>query len=212
MSEAEDLARRTAVRHKEAGHLRLELPPELCLEARAAALETGLRQTAGVYRVTLERLNRKLSIRFDPHLASIHEVALRLRQLLEDLPVADAAILPPPADQPPPASPLAGARHAVEDGLRRLGEWRRLTFARLQQQTPEGSLQARIQPMLASALTEKAILNFLNDLVAFYLIKAHWDLIANRWIKEPLKYRNAWLTTFYLVFLLVRYRKQNPNK
>jgi hypothetical protein len=77
---------------------------------------------------------------------------------------------------------------------------------------PEGSLQAKLQPVVASALTEKAIINFLNDLVAFYLIKAHWDLISQRWLKEPLKYRNAWATVFYFVFLLVRYRKQAAKK
>ena len=62
--------------------------------------------------------------------------------------------------------------------------------------------------MIASALTEKAAINFVNDIVAFYLIKVHWELISQRWLKDPLKFRNAWLTTFYFVFLLVRYRKQ----
>lgn len=205
MSEAEDLARRIAVRHKEAGHLRLELPPELCCEARAAALEAGLRGMVGVYRVTLERLPRKLSIRFDPHQATLHDVARRLRALLDDLPAADA-----PTEAAAPARPLAAT---IESGAHRLADQVRHAIERMRQPTaPAGSLQAKIQPMLASALTEKAILNFFNDLVAFYLIKAHWDLIANRWIKDPLKYRNAWLTTFYLVFLLVRYRKQIQKK
>ena len=72
---------------------------------------------------------------------------------------------------------------------------------------PEGSLQARLQPIVESALTEKAITNFFNDIVAFYLIKVHWELITKRWLQNPLANSNAWLTTFYLVFLLVRYRK-----
>ena len=61
--------------------------------------------------------------------------------------------------------------------------------------------------MLANALTEKAIINFLNDLVAFYLVKVHWELISQRWLKSPAKHADAWLAAFYLVFLLVRYRK-----
>ena len=60
---------------------------------------------------------------------------------------------------------------------------------------------------LATALTEKAVINFLNDLVAFYLVKVHWELISQRWLKDPVKHANAWLTVFYLMFLLVRYRK-----
>ena len=74
---------------------------------------------------------------------------------------------------------------------------------------PADSLHRKLQPVLASALTEKAIINFFNDMVAFYLIKAHWDLITKRWLKEPLAHSSAWMTTFYLIFLLVRYRKTN---
>jgi hypothetical protein len=77
---------------------------------------------------------------------------------------------------------------------------------------PLRGIQTRVQPVLESALTEKAITNFLNDLLAFYLIRVHWDLITQRWLREPLKYRNAWLTVFYLVFLLVRYRKAVAKK
>ena len=61
-------------------------------------------------------------------------------------------------------------------------------------------------------LDEKAIINFLNDLLAFYLIRVHWDLITQRWLREPLKFRYAWLTIFYPVFLLVRYRKSSDGK
>ena len=64
-----------------------------------------------------------------------------------------------------------------------------------------------MQPLVESALTEKAIINFFNDIVAFYLIKVHWELITKRWLQNPVANSNAWLTTFYLVFLLVRYRK-----
>jgi len=66
---------------------------------------------------------------------------------------------------------------------------------------------ARFRPLVDSATTEKAITNFTNDIVVFYLIKTHWDLITKFWLKDPVKYGNAWLTVFYLVFLLVRYRK-----
>jgi hypothetical protein len=35
----------------------------------------------------------------------------------------------------------------------------------------------------------------------------HWELISKRWLQDPVKYANAWLSVFYLVFLLIRYRK-----
>lgn len=206
MSDTEALARRIAVRHKEPGHLRLELPAELCGPARAAALEAGLRRVAGVFRVTLEPATRKLSIHFDPHLAGLHDVARHLRALLEELPAEAGAGAPGEGL----GHRLAAAKEAVEDGARRAATRLRRALAHLRHpDAPEGSLQARLQPMLAGALTEKAALNFLNDIVAFYLIKVHWDLISQRWLKDPLKFRYAWLSTFYLVFLLVRFRKQN---
>ncbi len=202
MGDADTLARRIVVRHREAGHLRFDIPSELCGPARAAALESGLRQVPGVYRVAVGRDTRKLSIRFDPQLADIAAVARRLFALLDELPAESQAA---PAAVP---SPLQTARHAVEDGVRRAAAGIRGAIAQLRRSdAPEGSLQARLQPLVASALTEKAIHSFLNDLVAFYLVKVHWDLITQRWIREPVKFSSEWLATFYLVYLLVRARK-----
>jgi len=199
----DDLSRRIVVRHREAGYLRLELPAEICHAAPAAAIEQGLRQVGGVYRVTVYPAERRLAVRYDAHVCGAADVARGLKALLGDLPAATA-----PAQSPGLAArPLPGlqeiraqARHVFADLRARLERLR-------QPGAPENSLQAKLQPMLANALTEKAITNFLNDIVAFYLIKVHWELISQRWLKDPVKYGNAWLTTFYLVFLLVRYRK-----
>lgn len=199
---ADELARRIVVRHREAGHLRFDIPAELCRPAAAAAVGEGLRGVAGVYRVSLDPSARKLSIRFDPHVCGTGDVARRLTALLAHLPAEPSAAAVALHD--------AGsrARVAVREGAMRL----RAAFDRLRAPAaPADSLQAKLQPVLASALTEKAVTNFINDIVAFYLIKMHWELISQRWLKEPLKFRNAWLTTFWLVFLLVRYRKQGPK-
>jgi hypothetical protein len=138
-------------------------------------------------------------------------VARALRACLGGLPEAEAPAAAAPAGAPA-AVPLAGRINpALEDAARTA----RRAFRRLREQieglrrpkAAPGSLQAKLQPMLANALTEKAIINFLNDLVAFYLVKVHWELISQRWLKDPVKNANAWLTVFYLMFLLVRYRK-----
>lgn len=65
-------------------------------------------------------------------------------------------------------------------------------------------LRRALDPAL---LNEKAVINFANDIVAFYLIRIHWNLITQQWIKSPLRHADAWLTVFYFTFLLVRYRK-----
>ena len=137
------------------------------------------------------------------------DVALALRDLL---PVALRA--EPPAA--PPAAAVEGkhgeARRWVESQTVHLREKVRQWRIKAEVLAGLAMAKAKTDPVMKSAFTEKAVINFLNDVTAFYLIKVHWDLITGRWLKEPLKYRYAWLTTFYLLFLLVRYRKQIMKK
>lgn len=215
---AEDLAGRIVVRHREPGHLRLELPPELCHAATSAVVDRSLREVAGVYRVDFDLSARRLSIRFDSHVCTTGAVACQLKALLKmvapHLPAAPAASASAVADGEALANhPLHQAGARLRAVAHQAGVRVQAALAGLRSPAAaEGSLTAKLQPVIASALTEKAVTNFINDIVAFYLIKAHWELISQRWLKDPLKFRNAWLTTFWLVFLLVRYRKQIAKK
>lgn len=192
MARTDELARRIPVLYRGPGFLRLGLPDELCRPEVAQAIARGLPATPGVAAATVDPDGRRVSIRFEPLTVSAGQVARALFALLAGLPAADESATEPPAS-------LANGLQPVLDRVKAL-----LTPA-----TPpaEGSLQARIQPLVDSALTEKAIVNFFNDIVAFYLIKTHWELITKRWLQNPVAHSNAWLTVFYLVFLLVRYRK-----
>lgn len=208
MSQAEAWARQIAVRHRERGHLRFQLPAELCEGPRADALESSLVGTAGIYRATLYRGARKLSLRYDPHQATEREVAKALRDRLDDLPGALVQTLQPAAKLL--GQSMHAAKEKLETGTRRKLAQFRLALTKLRQTQPkEGSLAARLQPVIANALTEKAVINFLNDLLAFYLIKVHWELITKRWMRNPVAHADAWLAIFYLMYLLVRYRKTN---
>ncbi len=192
MAHTDELARRIAVLYRGPGFLRLGLPDELCRPEVALAITRSLPATPGVAAATVDPDGRRVSIRFEASTVSAGQVARALFALLAGLPAADESATEPPAS-------LANGLQPVLDRVKAL-----LTPA-----TPpaEGSLQARIQPLVDSALTEKAIVNFFNDIVAFYLIKTHWELITKRWLQNPVANSNAWLTVFYLVFLLVRYRK-----
>lgn len=203
------LARSIVLRHREDGHLRFALPAALCAEAPAIALESGLRRTLGVYRANVWRSQGKLSVYFEPHACTARDVAFALRDLL---PAALRA-------EPPASAPAAAveAKHGetrrwVEARAAQLGEkvkeWRIKTGVLL----GLARARAKTEPVMRSVLSETSVINFLNDVTAFYLIKVHWDLITGRWLREPLKFRYAWLTVFYLLFLLVRYRKQVMKK
>jgi hypothetical protein len=198
---ADDLARRIVVRHREAGYLRLELPAEICHVAALVEIETVLRQVVGVYRINTYGGQRRLVVWYDAHAGDVAGVARGLKTCLATLPAAEA-------EAPPAAATGTTFGAELSQQARQMLTQAKAKFDQLRQPTaPAGSLQARLQPVLASALTEKAITNFFNDLVAFYLIKVHWELISKRWLQDPVKYANAWLTVFYLVFLLIRYRK-----
>lgn len=204
------LSRQIIVRHRESGHIRFALPIEICSAAATSALNEALYAQSGVYRVTLYAGEGKLSVLYDEHVCGVHDVARRLFSALATLP-AEAAPVDGSANLP-----VTLPAERVSAGVQNLETRARRQLNRLMQQMSRyrqlHGIQTRVQPVLESALTEKAITNFLNDLLAFYLIRVHWDLITQRWLREPLKFRNAWLTMFYLVFLLVRYRKAVAKK
>ena len=199
MPQAAQLAGRIVVVHREPGFLRLELPGELCGSDVAADLDAGVRTLAGITTVAVDPGWKRISIRYDAAALTTAQVARQLFDVIDALP--DEAVASPevPAKAPP--------AQATNSGIQPLLDKVKATVIP-PGEAPAGSLRARFQPMLESALTEKAVTNFFNDIVAFYLIKVHWDLITKRWLQNPLANSNAWLTTFYLVFLLVRYRKR----
>lgn len=181
------------VLQREDGYLRLRLPPALRNPAAGAAIESALQTLGGVQRVTLLTAEGRLAVRFDSRATTHAAIALRLKDTLAGLPQPEAIEAP--------AEETAAVPEATSDGdnlAARFDDVRGKLIAA----APE-----RFRPLVESATTEKAVTNFFNDIVAFYLIKVHWELIVNRWIKDPAKYGNAWLTVFYLVYLLVRYRK-----
>ena len=199
MPQAAQLAGRIVVVHREPGFLRLELPGELCGSDVAADLDAGVRTLAGITTVAVDPGWKRISIRYDAAALTTAQVARQLFDVIDALP--DEAVATPEA---PAAAPATGG--ILDRGIQPLLD--KVKAAVIPPgEVPAGSLRARFQPMVESALTEKAVTNFFNDIVAFYLIKVHWDLITKRWLQNPLANSNAWLTTFYLVFLLVRYRK-----
>lgn len=206
----ETLARQIVVRYRGVGHVRFALPAALCEEHYASVLEESLRGVAGVYRVSLYRRQGKLSVFYDQHACSLHDVARCLHGALK----APAARMQREAK----VASLTQRLHVARP-LQWLKDKRDQAKAKFTGvKTKAGLLsrfaavQARGNPLLQGMLSEKSIINFINDVVVFYLVKVHWDLINNKWLKQPFKYRSAWLSTFYLVFLLMRHRKQAVKK
>jgi hypothetical protein len=202
----DSLARQIVVRHRGEGHVRFGLPVALCEEDHAQTIEAALAACPGVYRVTLYRAQAKLSVFYHPAECQLADVARTLF----------AALAQPAAQLQRVARTEALVQRLHVGGPL---DWIRARLAalrlRIEQIKVKGQFiyavarhQIDAQPLLRNALSERAIIGFINDLVTFYLVKVHWELITTRWLKQPIKYRSAWMTTFYLLFLLVRHRKQ----
>src|SRR5512145_1916667 len=166
----QSLMQAVRVRHRAPGHVRFDLPAALCAPDAAAAVERGLRQVEGVYRVTLFTGAGKLSIRWAEEVCSLAAVVRRLAAIVGDF--ADGAAVP--------------ATAAPSPGL----------WARLKAAAPVVRLRARYDELKAKAAVLNQIMalktggkvalpvdakdwvmHFANDLVVYYLIRIHWDRI-----------------------------------
>lgn len=197
---------RIVVRYRRDGHLRFQIPPELRAPAVAEALEAGLLATEGIYRATVYKRAGKLAIHYMDTVLTQGQVALALVGVLDDI------VAHPPEEAKEEAERPTLRERVADLGIvrrvrSRVDDWRE----KAQMVGALVSIKAGL-PVKAGFDVERNAINFLNDLVAFYLIKAHWTQITQLWLRQPFKYRYAWLTVIYLVFLMVRYRKAAQPK
>lgn len=184
-AEAIKLAKSITVVRRDVGFLCLSLPSGLFSPGILSTLQNGLRSRPEIKQVLFDNAARQLTLRFDSQQLNAGQVAHHLFGLLNNLDLKEVGVTPVPI--------LVTASTVINGAI-------------------TSTVASKFKPLLKGALTETAVINFFNDLTAFYLVKVHWEQITKRWIKQPGLYTNAWLTTFYLIFLLVRYRKKFVNK
>lgn len=206
-SARQDLMRAVRVRHRAPGHVRFDLPPELCVPAAAGMVEHALRQVDGVYRVVVFTGAGKLSIRWAEEVCALAEVVRALSSVVAA--IADGAVVPQASVAVPVKVP-AGTGLAV-----RVRNW--APVARLKARYDDLKGKAQVLNQIMAIKTGGKVnlpfdakdwaIHFANDLVVYYLIRVHWDRIMRQWLPSPWTYRYQWATVVYLVFLLVRFRK-----
>jgi hypothetical protein len=207
------VSRQILVLHKSAGHVRFALPATLANPGSAAVIEAALLRIPGVRLVRIDPGTGKMGVHYDPIACSLRQLALVLKGCLD---TATAAAKPAASGAPSPSG-LGEIGRQLARGVKQAESLARHFVQRVEAQlvprqpaaaseTP-GKLTPLRRAFNPSLLNEKAVINFANDIVAFYLIRVHWNLITQHWIKSPLRHADAWLTVFYLTFLLVRYRK-----
>jgi hypothetical protein len=204
------LLRQVVLRHRADGYLRFDLPRWLCAGAAAASLRVRLEGLDGVYRVSFYPDQGKLAIRFHPTACDLPRIA---RALSLGLAAVDDAGLAPGCErcaqreaEPAPASglkarfmslgPVRWIRAKTEEVREGYDAVRRVSLARYR----------KVPEVLRDP--EKAVHDFLTDVLVLYLIRVHWDRITQQWLRAPIRFRFEWLAVFYLVYLMVRARQR----
>ncbi|CUW41048.1 protein of unknown function [Magnetospirillum sp. XM-1] len=191
------------VRHRSKGHVRFDLPEPLCTPQAALVLAGGLEGMEGVYRVHVFSGQGKLSIRWFEDVCTLADIARLLAGLVGE--AVDLDQVPPaPGEEPvepswldrlKAAAPVRAMRQRYDDLKAKADVVRQIVAIKTGKPIPGG------------VDLQEWIIHFLNDLVAFYLIRQHWDRIVGQWLPRPWAFRYQWMTVIYLTFLLVRYRK-----
>jgi hypothetical protein len=221
-----DHARRVFVLDKADDYLRLALPAAFANPGSAQVIESTLLRLPGVRSAMLDQRRARLSVHFDQIACSHRQLALVLKGILDEA-LAAARQAPPQAESVPAGGAPLDAR--LEQWRSRAMQW--LRYANEKALAASHAMQAQlIRPQSGVApvapagnvtpwqrvfnpalFNERSAINFANDIVAFYLIRVHWNQITKYWLPFPLRHADAWLTVFYLTFLLVRYRKRNAG-
>jgi len=187
------------LRYNAPGHIRLQIPRDLCHEAAANFLNEAIHNIEGVYRVNLFKNKQKLSIRYIDESLSFQQLMQQLLDLIID---AEAKGTFKEQNIPSKAGSLL---------KNTLSNWRGTSWAKEKYTETKETAQA-VGVLAKFGLKKKDILEhpdkylipFFNDILLLFLIKTHWKLITKKWLLAPLKYRYNWMAVFYLMYLFIR--------
>ena len=194
------------LRYRVDGHVRFQIPDQICNVDVAKAVTDGISGIDGVYRVNLYRSQQKLSIRFDESVCDFKLLARQLFNLLAAL-EKNGDLKPKPVAKSVPWKEKAKAKL---DGFKAT-RWAKEKYGDAKETVQAAKVITKLgmkKPKAFMNDPEKAIIDFLNDILVIFLIRLHWNNITQHWLVKPLKHRYEWMALFYMFFLLVRSRKQ----
>jgi len=196
------------IRYRADGHVRFEIPDQLC-DATVAKLVSGkVLAIDGVYRVDLFRRQKKLSIRYQEVVCDFNQLATQLFQLIAELDEQGLLVAQVVKE-------VADAKAAGWGIKAKVKNWKASKWASEKYTDAKDTVQAAKvitklglkKPKSFIKDPERAIIDFLNDVLVLYLIKLHWTRITQEWIPRPWAFKSQWAAIFYLFYLLVRSRR-----
>jgi len=196
------------IRYRTDGHVRFEIPDQLCDAAVAKVVSSSVQAIDGVYRVDIFRKQKKLSIRYQEVVCDFNQLATQLFQLLAEM--DEQGLLVPKV-----VKEVVDAKQSLWNVKAKVKSWKASKWASEKYTDAKDTVQAAKvitklglkKPKSFIKDPEKAVIDFLNDVLVLYLIKLHWTRITQEWIPKPWAFKSQWAAVFYLFYLLVRSRR-----
>lgn len=198
------IQQQVVLRFRASGHVRFGLPAPLCRPGAAERLVAGLQNTAGIYRVDLSGRQKKLSIRYDHRTIDFKRIAQALAAVIGEI------------ERSPGLLGNGGTELRAVRGasiLGKAGSWAGNKAQEFRETVAAFRIVMRNtlgQHLRTSPEKSKFISEFLTDILVLYLIKAHWQLITQHWLKRPWQHRYEWTAALYMIYLLVSSKKPKP--
>jgi len=186
------------LRYRASGHVRFELPRFLLEASCGDRLVADLGRQRGVYRVCVYPRQGKISIRYFEELAGFREVAAAFAAAARV--AADEAAASGSADEA--TSNLVPLSRSAESG------WLGAVWQETRETLDASAIVLRnvFGPTNGGGRNSLAS-EFLTDLLVLYLIKTHWHLIIQHWLRSPWLFRYEWTASIYMIYLLVRSKR-----
>ncbi len=197
------------VRYRAEGHVRFDIPLQLCDSQVAELVSSRISALEGVQRVSLFRKQKKLSIHYQEVICDFRQLAMQLFELLAEMDKQGLLV----------ADVVKQVSEKKSFNLKaKIKDWKATRWASEKYTDAKDTVEAakvigRIglkKPKAFIKDPEKTIIDFLNDVLVLYLIRLHWTRITQEWIPRPWAFKSQWAAVFYLFYLLVRSRR--PSK
>jgi hypothetical protein len=196
------------VRYQSEGHVRFEIPEQLCDEVVAKLVSTRVLEIEGVYKVDLFRKQKKLSIRYQQVVCEFEQLAKQLFQLISELDQQGLLVAKVVNEVNSQQRKTWNVKSKVKNW--KASRWATEKYSDVKETVQAAKVITKLGLKKPKALIkdpEKAIIDFLNDVLVLYLIRLHWTRITQEWIPKPWTFRYQWTAVFYLFYLLMRSRK-----
>ena len=194
------------LRYRSEGHVRFEIPQRATHVQVAQMIADRVAAIDGVDAVRLFRRSRKMVIRYREDVCPFIELAKQLHVALAAL--EQQGWFAPQAVVESRQKSRFGLKSRLKSS--RINRWFDEKMTAVKETAQAAKIVGRLSTKGPKALIkdpEKAVIDFLNDILVLYLIKVHWARITQQWLVKPFVHRYEWLATFYMFFLLVRSRR-----